>query len=507
MNHFTEIIKRSVPFFKYMVLPVVMGTYPVFFHFSNNAGVLPLADLGRQLLVMLGVTVVIYSIFSIIRRGQYLKAAHSTFIFLVFFNTYGLIFSYLHDKDLIQVEQYNLLALYILVAIYASWFVSRIKSELSQRFWTSLLIMVGILVIYNIGRICIVEINKTSSTGNELSYSAQMSTTTGKERYPDIYYLVFDEMVGFEAIRDYWKYDEVDSFVNFLQTKGFYVAEQTYSDTPSTFRELATRLNIQEYPYDPKENRKYWDYEMAAISDNKVMRDLKALGYTTVVFDEYVFGIPSKIPFNADIAYQVPPDAMLSWGSFFDDFGVLVINNTMLQPFIGLFKGEITDDPALIAHQRMINFTRDNISQEDVPSPKFVYMHLLLPHVPFMLDKNGNFIPTDNHYDWNNYLGYYIYTLGVARDMLVNILSSANPDNPPVIILQSDHGARNFHIDISTDRENVILEDFPKKYTTLIVNAFYLPNCPEAPLTQDMNPINTFPIVFNCYFNTSIPQK
>jgi hypothetical protein len=86
--------------------------------------------------------------------------------------------------------------------------------------------------------------------------------------------------------------------------------------------------------------------------------------------------------------------------------------------------------------------------------------------------------------------------------MIDKILSSADPGNPPVIIIQSDHGARGLESGAAT---TVLLENYPDEYKTLIVNALYLPGCSDAPLTQDMDPINTFPIVFNCYFNANIP--
>jgi hypothetical protein len=502
MKRFSTALKGFTHFLKFLTLPLLVGIYPVLFHFGNNAGILPLSDLMRQVLVMAGISALIYGVCLLMRHGQLVQAALAASIFLIFFHTYGIVFRALVVWDKFQVEQYTLLPLFIILGLYASWIASSGSNKRSQRLWFGAVIILGVLALFNLAKIVPSEIHKTAASNAESIVSTQNTSQLSNENLPDIYYIIFDEMSGFEAMRQYWKYDGVDSFVDFLHAKGFYVAESSHGGSPSTFRELATRLNIQEYPYDPSNNREYWDYEIAAIADNKVTRYLKSLGYTTVVFDEYVPGIPSTIPFNADIFYSVPPEGMLSWGSIFDDFGMLVLNNTMISPFTSLL-GDETADPTLLAHRRMIYFTMENASQSSVPSPRFVYVHLLLPHVPFMLDKNGNFIDPKYYHNWDRYLDYYIFTIHVAENMINNILLSANPTTPPVIIIQSDHGARNFQL----EPDDIVLQDFPTEYQTLIVNALDLPGCEDAPLTQDMNPINTFPIIFNCYFDANIPLK
>jgi len=80
------------------------------------------------------------------------------------------------------------------------------------------------------------------------------------------------------------------------------------------------------------------------------------------------------------------------------------------------------------------------------------------------------------------------------------------PSMPPDDIQDKwtgNHGARN----LKTKAYSGFLENYPDRYKTWIVNALYLPSCEDAPLTQDMDPINTFPIVFNCYFDANIPLK
>jgi len=117
---------------------------------------------------------------------------------------------------------------------------------------------------------------------------------------------------------------------------------------------------------------------------------------------------------------------------------------------------------------------------------------------------NGNVLDQQYRNNWNYYLGNYIFTIRVAEKMVNNLMSQADPKRPPIIILQSDHGARN---QIISDNENTLLQNFPEEYKTSILFALYMPGYDTSSLPQDIDPINTFPIVFNYLFNANIPLK
>jgi hypothetical protein len=161
------------------------------------------------------------------------------------------------------------------------------------------------------------------------------------------------------------------------------------------------------------------------------------------------------------------------------------------------------DDPVAARNRSMLFYTLSQLPKlTEIHSPKFVYIHLMLPHFPFLFDANGEPVDPQHYADWDYYLGNYIYATKIAQKMVTTLLNMSDPARPPVIILQSDHGARN-----GPDGYTNYLKNYPESYPTLILNAFYLPGCNTAGLTQDLKPINTFPIVFNCYFNTNIPLK
>ena len=75
-----------------------------------------------------------------------------------------------------------------------------------------------------------------------------------------------------------------------------------------------------------------------------------------------------------------------------------------------------------------------------------------------------------------------IYINKQIEDVVRKIL--ANSDNPPVIIIQGDHGPAPF--DIIENR-------------MYILNAYYLPGQPEG-LYKTITPVNTFRLILNNYF-------
>src|SRR5690606_33910988 len=179
-----------------------------------------------------------------------------------------------------------------------------------------------------------------------------------------------------------------------------------------------------------------------AIADSRVAQYLRAKGYQIAAFEQSRSVFPSDVTFLADYLYENDPNQPPLRGSFLDEFGMLVTDNTMLSVFSEVYT-PIVMHPSLINHRNMIYLTVDEIAKlHEVQSPKFVYVHLLLPHSPFMFDANGNVLDQQHIYDWNYYLGNYIFSIKIAEKMVNSLLIQADPNRPPVIILQSDHGAR-----------------------------------------------------------------
>ena len=487
--------KRRPSYLAKFTLPLGISIYPALFNYANNAIVLQLSSLCVLLFILTGIAIFVFLIMLFVFKRQKYKSAIAASVILILFHSYGIVYDKLIEVDIIQVEHFTLFVIYFALGYYVILALSIIKDNHDEKIWRMLTIITVILLLYNVIKIVPVEITKKQALNKPAGLIETEIQTIGTASYPDIYYIVFDEMVGFEAMRQYWNNNNIDEFVSYLVSEGFYIAEHSQASTLNTYHELANRLNYENYPYDPTDFQKYWNEDLNSISRNKTMEYLKTLGYNIVVFDE---GLPAATEFNADIVYRTSINEMMSWGALFDDFGKLVLGNTLLNPFI---INSMDHKNTLTSHEKMLIFSMNNVTTPDVPSPKLVYIHLLIPHMPFLFDQDSVRNDLEDQNDWNLYEGYYVFATKYAKKMIKNILLAYNHNDSPVIIFQSDHGARN----IKLESNNVILENYPSNYQYLIVNTLYLPNCPNVPLYDDLDPINTFPIIFNCYFNSEIP--
>lgn len=378
----------------YAFFPLMASIYPSVFHYANNASILVVSSFLRMAFLNTVIAIMLYIIILIIHKYQAPETASGTFMLLVFFNTYGLLYNYLIALDIFRVEHYTLLPLYMLVGIYASWLITKIPGTFATDFIKTAALILSALVIFNLSKITSVEIAKNGRVN--VNPSASMPVTTDMDpntdrQYPDIYFILFDEFAGFDSMRQYWQYNEVDDFVYFLKSKGFFVAEKSHGATIDTLQLMSSRLNYQDYPLGAEyQNTYYHD-----IANNKVMEYLKSLGYTTIVFDETraSFAYPAKMPINADYNLEYNPGVSGDLGIIFDDYGTLVADNTMLFAFSQYYK---VNNPVHQQHRGMILYTIENVAAAEISSPKFVYVHLMLPHMPFMFDENGNI--TDPEY-------------------------------------------------------------------------------------------------------------
>jgi hypothetical protein len=144
-----------------------------------------------------------------------------------------------------------------------------------------------------------------------------------------------------------------------------------------------------------------------------------------------------------------------------------------------------------------------------LPGPKFVFAHISSPHPPFVFDSNGNAVKYGdcNGLDGNlfngskaEYLSGYPQQMAYISQMTQEVIDTILEDsvNPPIIIVQGDHGS-GLYLDWNSSKNSCLRE------RTSILNAYYIPMAMSQELYETITPVNTFRVVFNEAFGLRLP--
>jgi hypothetical protein len=223
------------------------------------------------------------------------------------------------------------------------------------------------------------------------------------------------------------------------------------------------------------------------IENNAVMHFLISKGYKTVFLGSG-FGITQGNRYA---------DVEIDCGYVDETLGRLM-QSTLIRV--------VTDKTKLIANDKR-NRVRCMFSElGQVPKmggPKFVLAHIPSPQWPFLFDAGGN--PAN----WKNmsyeqlkeaYLGQLTFIDRKVEELLDEILSQSKV--APIIALQADHGP-NFAFPGQYSLQNPPQEVVREKMR--IFSAYHLPGSESDLLDLSISPVNTFRMIFNHYFGTSLP--
>jgi len=137
----------------------------------------------------------------------------------------------------------------------------------------------------------------------------------------------------------------------------------------------------------------------------------------------------------------------------------------------------------------------ENTSEERT-TPKFVFVHILSPHAPYIFGPNGENVNPGNSLDsnpWNERNAHVDQIKFVNKNLIELIPKLLNSENKPIIILQGDTGA-GYEIDWKSPSDVMVIERMSN------LNAIYFPN-KNYDKINNLTPVNTFRIIFNEYFD------
>jgi len=282
----------------------------------------------------------------------------------------------------------------------------------------------GILLLYPLGTLATRAIPRDLLPAHHVSAA---SITSG----PDVYFIVLDSYTGHTVLQDRFGYDD-SAFLDGLRSLGFDVGE-CQSPAPITDQSLAATLNgglVDAAGSD------LWQY----IRHSAVRSRLEAEGYRSYA---YATGFVWSEIMDADV-YLWPQQA-----NVFSDFEIYYLKQSAL----GFL--DWNHDWALRYRDRT-NFilrTLPNIAAES--GPKFIFAHIIPPHPPFDFAADGSLPDWSGmrnqdylsdgapEYGAEDYAAGYIDQVAYIGGALLPVIRQvlANSSQPPVIVIEGDHGA------------------------------------------------------------------
>lgn len=345
----------------------------------------------------------------------------------------------------------------------------------------------------------LISTNETLAENGDSAESPEESIVINSDRFPDIYYIIVDSYVRSDSMMDDFGLDN-SAFLDELRAMGFYVADCSRSNYTQTRLSLASSLNmdyLQNISDQLNENNTDKTSVDPYLKKNVVMTSLRNAGYKIVAIQS---GITYTEFRDADVFFRFPRNNLLTRS--IQPFESMLLNSTAMKilnasPFpAGRELLEKISFPFYdyIEEQRFILDTLDNTAS--LQGPKFVFAHIFPPHQPFLFKPDGSFT-TDPRYfsasfdfpvDEEHYLQGYRDGVEFIDQRLPGIIRTiiATSEQPPVIVLQADHGQRG-------------------RNRMMILSAFHFPDGSYADLYPAITPVNSFRVVLKKFLGMDYP--
>lgn len=463
--------------------PLIFSFYPASALLVSNFGYVALDSIVRPLVFSLAFTVVVYLAVRLVVRSWDKASIITTILVLVFFN-FGHLYDLLKPVRVLDIEVGRLRYLLPLVVIIsAGLIVIVLKKGRNLRLWNGYLTLFSIsLVILAAGQLAWLTAasyrNINNARQSESQIPAGEAEFGGVKR--DVYYIILDKYTRDDHLLNDYGLD-ISGFVGQLEELGFYVAKCSQSNYPGTALSMASSLNyeyLDELAPEVIENNLSWVNFKPYIDDSRARQFFADLGYKFVTAETGYEWVEIT---DADIMIK---REQVGRGLELTSFETLFLQSTLLRAFmsIGLPVNFTETVSYERSHYNRILFTLDEARNiPDIPGNTFTYLHLVVPHDPFVFTPDGEY--KADHETANGYQDNIRFINNQMIPLLEEIIQKS--EIPPVIVLQADHGNQ--------------VEDM-----YAIFNAYYLPDGGADQLYPSITPVNSFRLILDGYFNTDL---
>jgi hypothetical protein len=500
---------------KYPLHTIFFAAFPVLALLANNISEIAFVGALRALILSIGLSVILVIIIQLALK-DWTKTGLIVSGLIILFFTYGHTYSFLEYGEIsnsINLGRHRiLLPIWGLLALIWSWWVVKKLQKTGElaRFFNFLGVLLVVMPSFNI----LVTQFQANDFLRSRSDEFIVDNLSSEGDLPDIYYIVLDGYGSKDVLEELYGYDN-QPFVNSLQERDFYVAEESNSNYNQTALSLASSLNLKyvnELTKSLGENSQNRNRLEKMIKHSQVRDVLSANGYQIIAIDS---GYQSTNIKEADIYWTSENEEIFQ--EKLNGFEILLLETTMGRVLLDVpsispidLRENLTGSE-YSNHRQKIRYAIEKIDDAaNLPGNYFVFAHILTPHPPFIFGPDGEdvvpnrsyHIGDGNHFegDLDEYLNGYpdqVTFINQQMEIMIDRILE-NSEVPPIIIIQGDHGPGAYLKWGSVEKSN-LNERFG------ILNAYYFPGDDQGWLYPSITPVNSFRVMFNRYFEGEYP--
>ncbi len=471
--------------------PFLVALIPMLYIVAHNLTNAPTIEILLACFISVMLSGLLYLLFSKILKSVE-KAALLTSLTCVFFFTFGPAFEITYITAINQKLFYGLLLVFMIACVMGLYrFCSKTSTMIEASnaslsvFSIAMLLMIGFSLTQQSAFVSTIDdapsilsglFQAKTPTDSTSLFGAPLTENVAKlKNTPDIYYIILDAYPRSDVLQKLFNHDNT-YFLDALKAKGFYVPPKTTTNYPMTHLSLASSLSMEQInKIAAIDGVRITEPYYERIRRPKVVKLLKDRGYVYYTFSSD-WGPTRTASIYSDKHFE-------TFICTISKYHTKLLSMTPLSMWVGYEEAKL----------RL--YTLEKI--KEVPDikearPKFVFVHLVMPHLPAYFDSQGNIVNTMQP---DNDKPEYIEQLKFLNKKVIEVMNALleKSAKPPIIIFQGDHGSettfKGFEHGVPS------LAQIEERFS--ILNAYYGPPELLNSLYETITPVNSFRKVLN----------
>ena len=496
--------------------PFLIAFFPIIAVYSVNIGLIQLEQFIFPTLIIVGSAFLFFLCLKYVLKNAKKAALIVTLAFIIFFS-FGHVYNMLNQVSIDDTDLGSnkiLLPIFVISFGIGSFLIIRTKRTLDNA--TSIINTISIVFIAVIAAMVGIEtfgcdeclIQQTYSLGifsdeiidSPFYFEDHSFSVSESDSLPNVYYIILDGYPRNDILKKHLNFDN-NEFINFLEQRGFYVAENSHSNYSLSSTSISSTMNMNyinfladELGEDSRSYDPLLGKDFGLYADNQVIKSFKSMGYKVAKIGSVPMYLHEMPLVDLSLCYK---SIHLMDNRLFDTVG----RTSMIGYLIERWSEDMQRQIILCAFEELPKIS------SYYEEPIFAWSHIMIPHFPLIFGADGESItpgssllvmnnPELTDSSWNikqQFLQQLQFTNKKSIKLIDKILEK---EEQSIIIIQSDHGS-GFDINLQDPTDDNVAQKLSN------LSAIYFPDEKHREmLVDDPTNVNTFRIVFNSQFGS-----